>query len=87
VDHSGIRHSVDVTADSLYEAAALGLRALKRHAWTEGVGPATRLTVEVREPSVQHVVTVDQIRRWAGGVARSPNEKLAKDRVRELLTG
>ena len=84
-DASGVRHSVDVNADSLYEAAALGLRALKGHAWTEGLGPATRLIVEVREPAVQHIVTVDHIRRWANGVARSPAEKIRKDQVRGLI--
>ena len=78
-DQSGVRHSVDVSADSLYQAAALGLRAVKGHAWTDGLGPATGLMVEVREPGVQHVLTVDQIRRWANGVARSPAEKFKKD--------
>jgi hypothetical protein len=83
---TGVQRSVEVLAESLYEAGALGVRALRDHAWTEGLGPASKITVEAREPSVQHVVTVEQIRRWANGVARSPNEKITKDRVREMLS-
>ena len=86
-DPSGVRHSVDVIADSLYEAGALGIRALKNHAWTEGLGPATRLTVEVREPAVQHILTVEQLRRWASGVAVSPGEKIKRDQVKSLIGG
>src|SRR2546429_9602426 len=38
---SGIRHSVEVTAESLYEAAALGLSRLKQDGWVEQIAPGT----------------------------------------------
>ena len=40
---TGIRHSVEVTADSLYEAAALGLSLLRKGDWTDPVAPGTQL--------------------------------------------
>ena len=34
---SGIRHSVEVTAESIYEAAALGVSALKKSGWCDAI--------------------------------------------------
>ena len=87
VDSEGIRHSIEVAAESLYEAAALGIREFRRHPWTEGMEPGamTHLAVSVKSPAVTHEVTIRQLERWAGGGAKSPREILLKSRVRELL--
>jgi hypothetical protein len=82
---SGIRHSVNVTAESLYEAAALGLAALKKDGWIDKIGPASVLDVEVREPATTHIVSVRQIHSWCDGVAISPDEVLRRKRVKQLL--
>ena len=37
---------------------------LKRDGWMGQVGPATRVEVEVKEPTVTHVLSVQQIQRW-----------------------
>jgi hypothetical protein len=37
-DTEGIEHSAEVSAESLYEAVALGLRAIRQCAWVEGAG-------------------------------------------------
>lgn len=76
---------MDVTADSLFEAAAIALAVFKKDAWTDPVGSAARLEVEVREPPVKHTVTVLQIQRWLQGATSSPNERVKKDRLRALL--
>ena len=47
---SGIRHSVDVTAESVYEAAALGVSALRESGWADAVALGTELEVQVRDP-------------------------------------
>jgi hypothetical protein len=47
-----VKHSVDVTADSLFEAAALGLKLLRDDGWIDQPGPATRLEVHVSHPTV-----------------------------------
>jgi hypothetical protein len=84
-DPRGIRHTVEVLAESLFEAAALGLAAQKKDGWTEPVGPATKLEVEVRPPAVKHAVSVLQIQRWLQGATTSPNDRVRKDRLRALL--
>jgi len=84
-DTQGVRHTVDVTADSLFEAAAMALSIFKKNGWTDPVGSAARLEVEVREPTVTHTVSVMQIQRWLQGATTSPNERVRKDRLRELL--
>jgi hypothetical protein len=81
----GITHSVDVTAESLYEAAAMGLAMLRQDGWVAQVAPGTQLTVHVREPVTTHEVTVAQIARWCDGVTVSPDEVLKRKRVKELL--
>jgi hypothetical protein len=41
-DLEGIEHTAEVTAESLYEAVALGLRAIRQCSWVEDVGQNSR---------------------------------------------
>ena len=47
-DHRGVRHSVEVQAESLFEAAVLAIQIFRQDPWLERVGPATVLDVEAR---------------------------------------
>ena len=47
-DSAGITHSVDVTAESLFEAAASALCVFRKNNWLDPMSGATRLEVEVR---------------------------------------
>ena len=51
---NGVRHSVQVRAESLFEAAALGLAALKHDGWVPPPGKAARL--ETPRSPIQAVV-------------------------------
>jgi hypothetical protein len=51
-DPSGVRHSVEVTGESIYEAAALGDPALKNSGWVDAIAPGIEFEIEVRAPSV-----------------------------------
>jgi hypothetical protein len=82
---SGVVHSVEVMAESLYEAAVLGLNALRRDGWVATVAPGTTLSVQVREPATTHSVSVAQLHRWCDGVAVSPDETLKKRKMKQLL--
>ena len=62
---SGIRHSVDVTAESVYEAAALGLSALLKSGWADAVALGTELEIQVRN---RPRVTASRCTRFVGGV-------------------
>ena len=85
-DSDGVEHAIEVLADSLFEAAGLGVSLLTKDSWMRQTpAPLTRIQVEVREPPVQHSLTMQQLRRWAGGGATSPAERLRKERVKALL--
>src|SRR3954470_3915982 len=84
---SGVRHSVEVSADSLYEAAIVGFSLLKQDGWTDPIAPGTRLEIQVRHPATTHSVSLAQLRRWVDGIAVSPDETLKKRKLKALLAG
>ena len=69
----------------MFEAAARALAALRRDAWIDGIGPATRLEIRVPQPATTHTVTVQQLERWANGAAVNPDERIRKDQLKDLL--
>jgi len=84
LDSDGIRHSVEVQAGSLYEAAVLAMSTFRQHDCQPGL--ASQLEVRVTSPSVMHTVTVKKVREWLEGGAKSPSEKLAKERLKAMLS-
>lgn len=85
-DANGVVHLTQVQAESLYEAALLGLRALNRPDWIELIGPYTRITVRVNEPAVEHFVMFAQLAQWLDRPTKDPAEQLKKKKLKELLT-
>jgi hypothetical protein len=84
-DSEGIRHSVEVTASTLYEAAVLAINEFRRCGFTSNApGPATRLTVAVKAPATSHEVQWGKIEAWLQSAGK-PNEQGMKGRLRELL--
>lgn len=83
VDLDGIRHSVEVEAEGLYEASVLGLCAFRKHEIEPG--GLTQLEVEVRS-SVKHTLTVTKVREWLQRGVRTPREAVLKERLRTLLS-
>ena len=81
----GTRHSVEVTAETLFEAAAEAAGLLCKNAWVGVVGPATKFEVKVQEPAVVHHVTMQQLMRWLDGATPSPNEMVRKKKLKERL--
>jgi hypothetical protein len=81
----GVRHSVEVTDESLFEAAALALSIFRTSEWADHIGPGTELCVTVKNPETMHRVTLSQIHRWCDGVAASPTEVLKRHRVKTLI--
>jgi hypothetical protein len=69
----------------MFEAACLGLKALKRSNWVDVIGPGTRITVQVQEPPVEHFLMFAQLTRWLDGGAKSPSEAAMKKRLKEML--
>ena len=85
-DIDGVRHSVDVAAESVYEAAALGIALFYQHEWSHRIGATTQFEVAVsQEPVVTHTLTFGQILKWSEG-GGGPKDVLKKDRVNALIT-
>jgi hypothetical protein len=82
LDSEGLRHSVEVEAESLYEAAVLAIRTFRQHNCEPG--EAARLEVEVRS-SVIHAITPMRVLEWLNRGAKSPREAVTKERLRALL--
>jgi hypothetical protein len=85
-DSEGIEHSVQVPAESLYEAAVEAMAAFRRSVLAEmPLGSATQLTIKVKAPEEEHTITIGKVLAWLDGVANSPSEKLKKNRLKERL--
>src|SRR5260370_6566440 len=87
LDARNIEHAVDVTADSLFEAAAVAIRAFREGALVEELPVAgTELRIAVFPLPVEHRVRLQRVEQWAQtGTVKSPAEMLRRERVRELL--
>ena len=81
---SGIRHSVEVEAESLYEAAVLAVKRFRQDVWGEAVVHGTELAVEIREPATKHLVTLQQVERWLAAPGR-PYETAKKAKLKMML--
>ena len=82
LDASGVRHAVEVEAQSLYEAAALAVKAFRQHE-CEPRG-LENLEVEMRS-SVTHTLTRKRLEEWLTGACKSPKEKVLKEKLRQLV--
>jgi hypothetical protein len=84
VDLDGVRHSVQVEGDSLYEAAIKAIVIFRKCDCEPGV--MSQLEVEVRT-SIVHTLTTKKVRDWLKEGAHTPKEAIAKERLRALLLG
>ena len=87
LDSRNIEHAVDVTADSLFEAAAVAVPAFREGALMDDLPVAgTELRIAVFPLPVEHRVRLQRVEQWAQtGTVKSPVEMLRRERVRELL--
>jgi hypothetical protein len=81
---SGIRHTVDVEAETLYEAAVIAVSRFRQDIWGEAVASGAVLEVEVREPSIRHSLTLQQVERWLASPG-SPSEAFKKAKLKMML--
>jgi hypothetical protein len=84
LDTGGLRHSVEVQAEGLYEATVLGLAAFKKHEIELSPNGIHTLDVEVRS-SITHNVPVRKVYQWLQQGVRTPKEAVLKERLRALL--
>lgn len=82
VDSEGLRHSCEVQAETLFEAAGLAIGVFSEHECAPGL--AANLEVEIRS-SVIHSLSVSKVRQWVDGTSKSPKEAILKKRLRESM--
>src|ERR1043165_7810537 len=82
-DLDGIKHSVEVTAESLYEAAVVGMTALRAAGWMNA--PNLTIDVTVRTPEATHSISNAVLAAWLSRHGKSPREQALKARLLELL--
>jgi hypothetical protein len=72
-DMEGVAHTVEVTAATLYEAVALGLKQLQANEWVENIaGGLNEVCVSVKSVHVEHRVRIGiqemaRTARWKSG--------------------
>jgi hypothetical protein len=85
-DVRDIEHSVDVIAETLYEAIATALAALQQDNWVGEVGQGfTTASVLVQQPPVKHEVKMKDFVSWLGRQGRSPAEVILKQKLEKIL--
>jgi len=85
-DIDGVKHTVEVSAESLYEAVARGLAAFRSADCAGEIGHGqTTITVAVMQLEVEHKVRMRDFEAWLESNGRSPAEMALKYRLRELL--
>lgn len=83
-DNLGIRHSVEVTADTLYEAAVLGLKSLNA---THGHTHNITIDVRVKNPETTHSITGAILEAWLARPGKNEAERVLKSRLKEVMRG
>jgi hypothetical protein len=85
-DMEGIAHTVEVTAATLYEAVALGLKQLQGNEWVEGIARGLNsVRVSVKNVQIEHTVTIGEFTKWLERRTGSPAEMTRRKKVREIL--
>ena len=80
-------HSVEVTADTLFEAVAQAVVEFRDDKTvTEPPTSDTEFTVQILRKPVEHLIRLKKVQAWAQPSTRGgPVEALRRDRVRKML--
>jgi len=79
-------HSIEVTAETLYEAIASALAALQQDSWVGEISQGfTTVSVLVQQPPVKHEVKMKDFLSWLNRQGRSPAEVILKQKLEKML--
>ena len=85
-DLRDVEHSIEVSAETLYEAIATALAALQQDSWAGEIGQGfATVTVVVQQPPVKHEVKMKEFVTWLGRSGRSPAEIILKQKLERIL--
>jgi len=83
-DLEGVAHSVEVSAESLFEAVAQGLAALRGREWVAGSQQSV-VKVSVADVRVEHEVRLKDFTEWLDRPGRSPRDIIQRQKIRSIL--
>jgi hypothetical protein len=82
----GVTHTVEVTAETLYEAVALGMAAIRTDEWVTGIAQGLNpVKVRVANVAVEHEVRLMDFTKWLERAGGSPREIVVRKRIRSIL--
>jgi len=82
-----VEHTIDVTAETLYEAVAAALATLQQDSWVGEIAQGLNTaSVLVQQPPVKHEVKMKDFVSWLGRKGGSPAEVTLRERVTRMLT-
>jgi hypothetical protein len=82
----GVTHTVEVTAETLYEAVALGMAAIRTDEWVTGIAQGLNpVKVRVTNVAVEHEVRLMDFTQWLDRTGGSPREMSDRKRIRSIL--
>jgi len=86
-DLEGVKHSIAVDAESLYEAVALAVGIARTDELeSTSIGAGTEFKVYVERKVVEHTVSLDRVRKWLQpSTVGGPAMMMKKDRLRKLI--
>jgi len=80
-DAHGVEHRVKVRAESVYEAALLGLSRLERVGWESDGSQIGHVMVEVWEEPTRHYVDVKKLLSWLKAPGKVSAARTTKGQV------
>jgi hypothetical protein len=83
VDPDGVSPSTTIEAETLYEAAVRAVRTFREHGCAPA--PASAQMIEVQPPAVVHTITLTKLQQGLKVVQKSPNDRITKERLKQLL--
>ena len=85
-DREGIDHVADVTAETLFEAVALGISAIRTDEWTTDIPQGMNcVQVQVTNVPVKHEVRMQDFLAWLEKSNGSPRELSYRKRIKTIL--
>jgi hypothetical protein len=85
-DMDGVKHTVEVTAETLYEAVALGLVALRGNDWVMGIAQGMNtVQVSVVDIPIEHSVKIKDFHEWLERSTGGPREIFKRSRIKAIL--
>jgi hypothetical protein len=80
-------HSVEVYAESLYEAVLRGLGRLQEVGWESNADETIqRVEVEIHQEPTRHIVDVPKLLKWVQEDSGYPAQRTRKAKLRKLLS-